>query len=96
VRGKRGCRRIPDRFRSKGREEEKMTNRRRLKAVISLSLLPLLAVLAFVPVVQAVEVGDKAPDFTLPSTVGDKLSLSQFLGKKNVLLEFYVLDFTPT
>ena len=47
-------------------------------------------------VAQAVEVGDKAPDFTLPSSKGDPISLSQFLGKKNVVLEFYVLDFTPT
>ncbi len=44
----------------------------------------------------AVEVGEKAPDFGLPSTKGGKLSLSSFLGKKNVLIEFYVLDFTPT
>ncbi len=47
-------------------------------------------------VAQAVEVGDQAPDFTLPSSKGDPISLRQFLGKKNVVLEFYVLDFTPT
>ena len=44
----------------------------------------------------AVEVGEKAPDFELPSTQGGKLKLSSFQGKKNVLIEFYVLDFTPT
>lgn len=44
----------------------------------------------------AVEVGQKAPGFDLPSTKGGKLSLASFLGKKNVLIEFYVLDFTPT
>ena len=43
----------------------------------------------------AVEVGQKAPDFELPSTRGGKLKLSTFQGKKNVLIEFYVLDFTP-
>jgi hypothetical protein len=43
----------------------------------------------------AVDVGDKAPDFTLPSTTGDKIGLSQFLGKKLVLLEFYGADFSP-
>ncbi len=43
----------------------------------------------------AVEVGDKAPDFTLKSTNGDKISLSQFRGKKHVLLEFYGADFSP-
>lgn len=44
----------------------------------------------------AVEVGDKAPDFTLPSTKGGKFSLSGLAGKKNVIIQFYVLDFTPT
>lgn len=39
--------------------------------------------------------GDTAPDFTLPSTVGDKVSLSDYRGKKNVLLLFYPLDFSP-
>jgi peroxiredoxin len=41
------------------------------------------------------EVGEKAPDFTLPSTIGDQVSLKDYLGKKHVVLEFYVLDFTP-
>jgi mycoredoxin-dependent peroxiredoxin len=49
-----------------------------------------------IPNVFAVEVGEKAPDFELPSTQGGKLKLSSFQGKKNVLIEFYVLDFTPT
>jgi peroxiredoxin len=44
----------------------------------------------------ALDVGDKAPDFDLPSTQGGKLKLSSFLGKKNVLLESYVLEFTKT
>ena len=39
--------------------------------------------------------GDAAPDFTLPSTVGDKVTLSDYRGKKNVLLLFYPLDFSP-
>jgi peroxiredoxin len=41
-------------------------------------------------------VGDKAPDFELPSSQGGRLRLSSFQGKKNVLIAFYVLDFTPT
>ena len=45
---------------------------------------------------SALEVGDKAPDFELPSSQRGKLKLSGFQGKKNVLIEFYVLDFTPT
>ena len=39
--------------------------------------------------------GDQAPDFELPSTTGGKISLSQFRGKKLVLLEFYGADFAP-
>jgi len=41
----------------------------------------------------ALEVGEKAPDFTLLSTTGDKISLSQFQGKQFVLIEFYGADF---
>jgi peroxiredoxin len=41
-------------------------------------------------------VGDKAPDFELDSTSGEKVRLSSFKGKKSVLLAFYPLDFTPT
>jgi peroxiredoxin len=40
--------------------------------------------------------GDPAPDFTLPSTIGEKVTLSDYRGKKNVLLLFYPLDFSPT
>ena len=44
----------------------------------------------------ALEVGDKAPDFDLASTQSGKFKLSDFAGKKNVIVQFYVLDFTPT
>jgi peroxiredoxin Q/BCP len=57
----------------------------------------LLAVMLGVAgVVLAVEVGEKAPDFTLHSTAGENISLSQFWNKKLVLLEFYVSDFDAT
>jgi AhpC/TSA family len=46
-------------------------------------------------VAAAPEVGEQAPDFTLPSTTGEDISLSQFRGKKFVLLEFYGVDFAP-
>jgi AhpC/TSA family len=45
---------------------------------------------------QALEVGEPAPDFTLPSTTGEKISLNQFRGKKLVLIEFHVNDFGAT
>ncbi len=47
---------------------------------------------------MALQVGDIAPDFRLPSVVGDKqqeFQLSDNRGKKNVVLLFYALDFTP-
>ena len=44
----------------------------------------------------AVEVGQPAPDFKMPSTAGTDISLSDFRGKKWVLLEFYGADFVPT
>jgi len=44
----------------------------------------------------ALEVGEQAPDFTLPSTTGEQITLSQFRGKNPVLLEFYGADFAPT
>jgi thioredoxin-dependent peroxiredoxin len=45
---------------------------------------------------RALEVGDKAPDFELQSTQAGKFKLSDYAGKKNVIVQFYVLDFTPT
>lgn len=42
-----------------------------------------------------VKVGDKAPDFTLPSIKGKKVSLSQFVGKKNVVISFVPAAWTP-
>lgn len=40
------------------------------------------------------KVGQPAPDFTLPDTAGKSVKLSDFKGKKNVVLAFYVLAFT--
>lgn len=42
-----------------------------------------------------VKVGDKAPDFTLPSQLGDNVTLSEYFGKKNIVLYFYPKDETP-
>ncbi|MCE9626010.1 MAG: thioredoxin-dependent thiol peroxidase [Deltaproteobacteria bacterium] len=39
--------------------------------------------------------GAAAPDFTLPDQDGNKVKLSSFKGKKNVVLYFYPKDMTP-
>ena len=59
------------------------------------SLLSVLFFLTTISAVFALEVGQKAPDFELDSTKGGKLKLSSLRGK-NVLINFYVLDFSPT
>lgn len=41
-----------------------------------------------------IKVGEMAPDFTLTDQNGKKVSLSEFKGKKNVALAFYVFAFT--
>ncbi|AFZ54484.1 peroxiredoxin [Cyanobacterium aponinum UTEX 3222] len=43
----------------------------------------------------SLNVGDRAPDFTLPSAEGKNVSLSDFLGKKSVVIYFYPKDDTP-
>jgi peroxiredoxin len=51
---------------------------------------------------MAIQVGSVAPDFELASNQlendrpGKKVKLSDFRGKKNVILAFYPLDFSPT
>ena len=42
----------------------------------------------------SLKVGDQAPDFTLTDTAGQPVKLSDFRGKKSVVLAFYVLAFT--
>jgi cytochrome oxidase Cu insertion factor (SCO1/SenC/PrrC family) len=41
-----------------------------------------------------VKVGSHAPDFTLRDQNGKEVKLSEFRGKKNVVLAFYVFAFT--
>jgi peroxiredoxin len=44
---------------------------------------------------MALKVGDEAPDFELRSHRGGTVKLSSFRGKKNVVLAFHPLAFTP-
>ena len=42
-----------------------------------------------------VKVGKPAPDFTLPAVAGGRVALSQYRGKKNVVVSFVPAAFTP-
>ena len=64
----------------------------RLRVLVGAVLLSFASTL--VAQTATLKVGDKAPDFTLPDQNGNQISLSQYLGKKNVVLAFYVLAFT--
>jgi cytochrome oxidase Cu insertion factor (SCO1/SenC/PrrC family) len=44
----------------------------------------------------ALQVGEKAPLFELPSTTGESVKLADYLGKKPVVLFFYIGAFTNT
>ena len=41
------------------------------------------------------KVGDLAPDFSLPATTQDSITLSQYRGHQNVVLAFYPFDWSP-
>ena len=45
---------------------------------------------------QALKVGDKAPVFSVISSTGKSVAQADYLGKKNVVLFFYVGAFTDT
>jgi len=68
---------------------------KRQKSFLVLGLL-LFGLLGTDRVSSALDIGDKAPDFKLPATTGVDISLSEFRGKKWVLIEFYAADFVPT
>jgi hypothetical protein len=46
--------------------------------------------------VPALQVGDNAPDFSLPATTVEKISLADFVGKQPVVVFFYLYAFTNT
>ena len=44
----------------------------------------------------ALQVGDRAPDFSLASTTSANIRLSDFAGKKSVVVFFFIGAFTKT
>jgi cytochrome oxidase Cu insertion factor (SCO1/SenC/PrrC family) len=76
------------------------------KSLLLFSFVALIAVTAFAqqpaqqpapqppPPKTHLKVGQPAPDFTLRATDGKTYKLSDFKGKKNVVLAAYVLAFT--
>lgn len=44
---------------------------------------------------MTIKVGDLAPDFTLTNHLGQKITLSHFQGRQNVVLVFFPLAWTP-
>lgn len=43
---------------------------------------------------MAIKIGSVAPDFNLTDQNGDKITLSQYRGEKDVILSWHVFDFT--
>ena len=63
---------------------------RRICGRTVIATLLLSSLILWIPLsVRALDVGDKAPDFLAFDTVGESTRLSDYQGKKNVLLFFY-------
>ncbi len=54
------------------------------------------ALLAGATQAQTLKAGDKAPPFSVMSTTGKPVALADYLGRKHVVLFFYIAAFTDT
>lgn len=73
-----------------------MTRRIPLHRWLAAGLLGMAVLFAPSVQAQALKVGDKAPDFSVISTTGKPVALGDYLGKKHVVLFFYIAAFTDT
>lgn len=71
-------------------------NRSPARVAAGLATVLLTVFLCFSNGRAEVQVGDRAPNFKLPSTTGGEIKLSDFRGKQMVLLELYHADWGPT
>ncbi len=65
----------------------------RRSAILMSTAIP-LAGQPTAPASTTLKAGDKAPDFTLPSTEGGTVHLADYLGKSTVVLAFFPAAFT--
>ncbi len=68
----------------------------RNNTVLLLSTIALMALPVFAARAEPIKVGQPAPEIKLPATTGGEITLSDFRGKKMVLVEFYHTDWGPT
>jgi thioredoxin-dependent peroxiredoxin len=75
------------------REEPCMQTSRWKRLVVAVLLSGVILSLG-VSHALALQVGDKAPDFTLPGTTAEEIKLADYVGKKPVVVFFYIGAFT--
>jgi hypothetical protein len=81
-----------DRFQREEEESANMPRRSHERIVVATTLFAVLVLLSPMSA-KALNVGDQAPDFLAFSTVGETVRLSDYQGKKNVLLFFFYRAF---
>jgi len=65
------------------------------RVLLLIMVLGALSILFPLSAKAQLKVGDRAPDFALQDQRGDTLKLSDFEGKKTVVLAFYIKASTP-
>jgi AhpC/TSA family len=62
------------------------------RVIAAIALMSTLVLCLAAPA-GALQSGDRAPEFALPATTADKISLGQYLGRKHVVVFFYIAAF---